>query len=685
MENIKRGGGRKKLDDWCQVSEIEGGEGQTLVQCIYCFKKISKRIERVKNHLMKCQTRRNEDGTTDDKNILDNSDEVQNDAEAEGNISFLTKDVEFTSEIKLTRGGGRKRFYEWKNVSELKGDNEKGKSLVQCVHCNKKISKRIGRIKQHLEKCLNRRKLEGDEGDFDEFKFTSMLDDSNTATENESKAKELNFPSFVAGYLQDVIRMKEFENVLKKIKQKITHLSFLVQLMCKYEDFDRVYCEYKSVQEDFAGGNIGWEDNQYFKEWEKLQVDKINDVKDDLIKMEDVKMQTLSDEDVDDELQTISINEDERVKRGGGRKKFGEWEEVFDIEGEDTLVECKYCGVRISKRIGRIKNHLFQCPRRRTEQCMNDDKENVSHEEEDKGRQTSDTNPVQIDILKTESSDIEIKFPKKKKKGYNCEECNLKLTGKKAHAKHSFYVHEQKLCAQCGEFSEDFEQFWSHRSDCGGRENFFKCDICTLEFKVKYFFEKHMKEWHDADVVPTKVKKSQNLSKEICQDCGLLVSNLKAHMFSKHSTEKNHECHLCDKKFKSKAYLKKHVELRHSNFALSTCPYCSKTVKHLSDHLRLQKCFKKPEDDDDINFTCHKCGKVLLRKQGLEKHMREVHGEMRQCDFCEFKSKYPHNLKMHIKTVHEKKPVKETCPHCYKECVSLEWHISVYHPNIQYT
>ena len=120
MENIKRGGGRKKLDDWCQVSEIEGGEGQTLVQCIYCFKKISKRIERVKNHLMKCQTRRNEDGTTDDKNILDNSDEVQNDAEAEGNISFLTKDVEFTSEIKLTRGGGRKRFYEWKNVSELK-------------------------------------------------------------------------------------------------------------------------------------------------------------------------------------------------------------------------------------------------------------------------------------------------------------------------------------------------------------------------------------------------------------------------------------------------------------------------------------------------------------------------------------------------------------------------------------
>ena len=66
-----------------------------------------------------------------------------------------------------------------------------------------------------------------------------------------------NFPFFVAGYLQEVIQMKEFETVLKQISEKIKHLSFLVHLMCRYEDFDKVYSEYKSVQEDLVIGNIG--------------------------------------------------------------------------------------------------------------------------------------------------------------------------------------------------------------------------------------------------------------------------------------------------------------------------------------------------------------------------------------------------------------------------------------------
>ena len=96
--------------------------------------------------------------------------------------------------------------------------------------------------------------------------------------EYASKEKNINFPSFVAGYLQETIQNKEFEHVLKKISEKIKHLSFLVHLMCRYEDFDKVYSEYKSVQGDLAIGNISWEDEQYFREWEMLQVKKINEV-----------------------------------------------------------------------------------------------------------------------------------------------------------------------------------------------------------------------------------------------------------------------------------------------------------------------------------------------------------------------------------------------------------------------
>ena len=103
------------------------------------------------------------------------------------------------------------------------------------------------------------------------------------------KPKKLNFPSFVAGYLQEVISMKEFESVLHQICQKIKHLSFLVHLMCRYEDFDKVYEEFVSVQQELAVGNISWSDDQYFRNWEKQHLNKMC-IKEDTIKKEEEEM-----------------------------------------------------------------------------------------------------------------------------------------------------------------------------------------------------------------------------------------------------------------------------------------------------------------------------------------------------------------------------------------------------------
>ena len=57
--------------------------------------------------------------------------------------------------------------------------------------------------------------------------------------ENASKKQTIDFPTFVAKYLLEVIQMEEFDIDLKKIKEKLKHLSFLAHLMC-YEDFDKV-------------------------------------------------------------------------------------------------------------------------------------------------------------------------------------------------------------------------------------------------------------------------------------------------------------------------------------------------------------------------------------------------------------------------------------------------------------
>lgn len=45
---------------------------------------------------------------------------------------------------------------------------------------------------------------------------------------------------------------------------------------------------------------------------------------------------------------------------GSGRKPAPEWSEVID---SGTKVKCKYCGITISKRIERIKQHLEKCKR----------------------------------------------------------------------------------------------------------------------------------------------------------------------------------------------------------------------------------------------------------------------------------------------------------------------------------
>ena len=46
------------------------------------------------------------------------------------------------------------------------------------------------------------------------------------------------------------------------------------------------------------------------------------------------------------------------ASKGGGRKRDLAWNDVSDVEGENTQVECNYCGVKVSKKIERVKTHL---------------------------------------------------------------------------------------------------------------------------------------------------------------------------------------------------------------------------------------------------------------------------------------------------------------------------------------
>ena len=201
----------------------------------------------------------------------------------------------------------------------------------------------------------------------------------------------------------------------------------------------------------------------------------------------------------------------------------------------------------------------------------------------------------------------------------------------------------------------------------------FICEFCKIHYKSEGLYEAHKEKIHGV----SRLTSNDVRKKHVCQDCGISVFDLNEHMRIAHSGVKNYLCQFCDKKYKTQSDLSRHIKHQHST--ISTCPHCDKKVKFLDDHIWRLKCYLPPDERPRFEIPCKECGKILKSKSSLRNHVSRVHGEMKECTFCDFKTKYPQNLRMHIKTVHDKKPLREKCPHCNKLCISLEWHISSYH------
>ena len=75
-----------------------------------------------------------------------------------------------------------------------------------------------------------------------------LIDSLDPALMDASLVKYLNNNSFIAGNLQMIIKSDEFQAANIILQQRIQHLSFLVHLLCRLEDFDLVFQEYKIVK-----------------------------------------------------------------------------------------------------------------------------------------------------------------------------------------------------------------------------------------------------------------------------------------------------------------------------------------------------------------------------------------------------------------------------------------------------
>ncbi|KAJ8683755.1 hypothetical protein QAD02_019547 [Eretmocerus hayati] len=192
---------------------------------------------------------------------------------------------------------------------------------------------------------------------------------------------------------------------------------------------------------------------------------------------------------------------------------------------------------------------------------------------------------------------------------------------------------------------------------------------------------------------------------KICDKCFSRRSHLNAHA-RVHQEEKLHSCPFCNKRFKYRTNCKKHMRM-HSKSELISHPIrdevcvvgdsLPKYVTILTDDESIT-CFAPDENingesssslsiclgnndhpgnaqepnsrhrsNESANlFTCRICGKKLMNKQILKRHMKNVHLLSRSlpCSMCNKVFKDKGSLKRHEKTHSCKKP--HSCPICNK-------------------
>ncbi|XP_008549795.1 zinc finger protein 208 [Microplitis demolitor] len=189
------------------------------------------------------------------------------------------------------------------------------------------------------------------------------------------------------------------------------------------------------------------------------------------------------------------------------------------------------------------------------------------------------------------------------------------------------------------------------------------CEKCNKAFHKRYLLKRHM-------------KGCQNYRK----DPGALLTR----------------CRACERIFKDRASLQKHIENHHSSY---TCHLCNETitsklgimthnrVNHMNhpdltcDHANCKKLFRTKEDLEvhrkDHKYhspnVCDFCGDTVENKLKLKMHILSLHrNEIGvSCGVCLIPMKDPQELKNHVESVHPGVLLKpNTCQVCGKQYAS---------------
>ncbi|XP_039762737.1 zinc finger protein 91-like isoform X2 [Pararge aegeria] len=265
---------------------------------------------------------------------------------------------------------------------------------------------------------------------------------------------------------------------------------------------------------------------------------------------------------------------------------------------------------------------------------------------------------------------------------FRCEFCIKTLANVYELKDHMRAAHYKEYClSTCNVCFQKFfskETIRRHRKTCIPPTNVNSCAYCDKLFTDISSLDFHLRIFHpQAQLVDSKIKShSEDSSKRSsykCVHCGRIYHNtrsLKHHMKLKHTVDDPVKCQSCDKICNNKYSLAYH-KMVHKNTSWSKCDYCEKVFKskrNIRRHIEYTHLGKQ-------RYKCIECETLFKEKRSLRKHVRIKHpnsAAFPQCHICEKRFESAKSCKTHLKLIHSFNMNTHPCDLCSVSFDSLE-------------
>lgn len=255
---------------------------------------------------------------------------------------------------------------------------------------------------------------------------------------------------------------------------------------------------------------------------------------------------------------------------------------------------------------------------------------------------------------------------------FPCDLCN-KCYGRTSHLwKHVNRVHKghaDVTCPYCAKTSASRDHLAAHIAKIHrfmpamgkDNQNCITSKSLSVEDGVLHYCEKCNKGFHKRYLLRRHMKGCQNYRK----DPGALLTR----------------CRACERIFKDRASLQKHIENHHSTY---TCHLCNETITSklgIMTHNRVNHM-----DHPDLTCDHPSCKKLFRTKEDLESHRKDhkYHSSPNVCDFCGDTVENKLKLKMHVLSLHRNE-IGVSCGVCLipmKDPKDLKKHVETEHSSV---